>query len=203
MGERSSRSSCGSSPYTFATSFMKPAERLLARVQQTLDDLESARATLESGAIEERYRCRIGADFWQDLDDQGTRLRESIDDLNQAAVNDFQQGPQLATFWGEFDINRRKSEDLVAKCLALTEGAIARSKEIDGGMCDIADVLLDELERSADLGWKRFTLPAVGESFSNLEQIIRIRFPSRDIWSLPVAAHEFGHFAARKMTDRA
>lgn len=169
------------------------------RIEQTLSDLQNARACLEGDAVQTQFRERIGSDFWQQLDRRKSDLNELYTDLRAAHANGFQNESPIRTYWGSFEANRDQTENLIRECLALVQGAIARDKRVDADLCQIADALLDELEQKAEFGWKRFTLPSDGESFSHLEQIIRIRFPSNEIWSVPVAVHEFGHFAARKM----
>jgi len=37
-------------------------------------------------------------------------------------------------------------------------------------------------------------IPATGDSFTGLSNIIRVRFPEFGVWSLPIVAHEFGHY---------
>jgi hypothetical protein len=86
------------------------------------------------------------------------------------------------------------------ECLAFLQGGRARGRDVDIKLCEIADGLLDQLSYACGLAWGRFTILADEEFFSDYAQIIRIRFPFHGIWDLPVAAHEFGHFAAHRLT---
>ena len=74
------------------------------------------------------------------------------------------------------------------------QGALLRTAGIDDGLCLLADGLLDELDIAADIKWGRMCIPAESDFFGDGAQIIRLRFPEIDIWNLPVAVHEFGHF---------
>jgi hypothetical protein len=83
--------------------------------------------------------------------------------------------------------------------LAFLQGARTRGRDVDGGLCEIADAMLDELDDACELGWHRFTMLADAAFFSDDRQIVRLRFPFCGVWGLPVAAHEFGHFAAFRL----
>lgn len=92
---------------------------------------------------------------------------------------------------------REQCDRLFRECLAVIEGSLFREAGADGGLCRIADSLIDDLSRRSDEPWGRFTILGEGEYFGEMAEIIRLRFPENSIWSLPLAAHEFGHFFAR------
>ena len=93
-------------------------------------------------------------------------------------------------------------ELLFAEALAVLEGALARSARLDDGFCDAADRLIAEISKQAQRDWNRFTILYEGELFSNLAEMIRIRFPSAGVWDLPIAAHECGHFISTQTWER-
>jgi len=107
------------------------------------------------------------------------------------------------SLWQDFETDRKACRDLIRECLAFVEGSLMRQKGFDNGLCSIADALLRQFNESAELGWNSFTLPADGESFEGLAEVIRLRFPITGIWDLPIAAHEFGHFASTKLKPAA
>jgi hypothetical protein len=107
-----------------------------------------------------------------------------------------ERGASAESGWSELENLQRDISDRLSECLAFVEGALARKAAFDGGVCAVADAMLDALNRKADLAWRRFTLVAAGEFYSTLSGIVRLRFTDTDIWSLPVCVHEFGHFAA-------
>ena len=94
------------------------------------------------------------------------------------------------------DLRRVREEDslLYGECLAFVQGALIQKHGIDGGIQQIADRLLEELSKRAGIPWGRLTVLADEEFTGYAAQIIRLRFPQDSIWSLPIAAHEFGHF---------
>ena len=109
---------------------------------------------------------------------------------------------QLRDSWNELNDIRRATAPIVRECKAIVEGALARRAGLDGGMCIIADRLLRWLSHRADIPWQRFTILGDGECYEDMVQIVRLRFAESDIWSLPVAAHEFGHYAALELETR-
>jgi hypothetical protein len=115
---------------------------------------------------------------------------------------DVMQSVPLQTCWRAFEGHRGRVDHLLRESLAFVEGAVVRSLRIDDDFCTVADGLIAELDNAAGLRWSRFTLLADGESFSDLAEIIHVRFPAGRIWDLPVAAHEFGHFASGRLTAR-
>jgi hypothetical protein len=117
-------------------------------------------------------------------------LQQGLDELRQGVEN----GEDLAECWDTFRIRRYSCTVFFREYLALMEGALVRSAGLDDGLCDIADALLRYLSQRADIYWGRFTVLAEGEFYGHMAQVVRLRFPAESIWSLPVAAHEFGHF---------
>jgi hypothetical protein len=96
--------------------------------------------------------------------------------------------------WDSFRDIRQQCERVFRECLAFTQGALSRSARLDNGLCQVSDALLVYLSRKADIAWNRFTMLAEGEFFDDLAQIVRLRFLDLNVWTLPIAAHEFGHF---------
>ena len=156
------------------------AERALDRASRSLDSLGEAAGS----ALLKRVR----GSFDNDIEGRRNRCR----DLRQR----IDQGASVEAGWSELDILQRDLSGLLGECLAFVEGALARKGGFDGGLCALADAMLDAVNRRADLGWQRFTLLAAGEFYSTLSGIVRLRFTDSDIWSLPICVHEFGHFAA-------
>ena len=103
----------------------------------------------------------------------------------------------LADCWQKFHQVDRECVDFFGECLAFSLGDILRAPEtgLDGGLCAVADVLLDDLSHKSRIRWRRLTVVSEREYYQNLAQIIRLRYPATTAWDLPVAAHEFGHFA--------
>lgn len=111
-------------------------------------------------------------------------------------------GVALDACWDSFGKLKRKFAPIFEESLAFVEGLLARQAGIDGGLCDIADALLRDLDfQVADLGWWGTTVLAKDEFFQDLVSIIRLRFPETSIWNLPVAAHEFGHFVVQEIEE--
>jgi hypothetical protein len=87
------------------------------------------------------------------------------------------------------------------QALEVLGGALLRSIGADGGMCRVADRLLGELASQLDLKWELLTLLATGERLDIGSWVVRLRFPSGDVWSLPNAVHELAHYAIEQYED--
>ncbi len=166
----------------------------LNQIKNTLDSLEAAEPVpgythAPSDHLELLARVRPRFDIL---------VREQRQAL-EALEEEIENGRAPDDCWGELRAIRLDCKKLFQECIALIEGALARRHGIDGGLCRLADVILADLSRKADVPWRRFTIWADSESFSNLAEIIRLRFPSVSIWHLPVVAHEFGHFVSREL----
>jgi hypothetical protein len=155
-------------------------ERSLVRASDSLDAQEKA----VSSALLKRVRGRFGNDLL------GLRNR------CQSLRSGIQGGASAEAGWGQLDKLQADASDLLRECLAFLEGGLVRAAGLDGGVCALADKMFEALNDRTDLAWQRFTLVAAGEFYSTLSGIVRLRFTDTDIWSLPVAVHEFGHFVS-------
>ena len=121
-------------------------------------------------------------------------FREAGEDLS-ALEDKLWAGQSLGACWEDLAKVKTSAEVLLGDCLAFIHGALTRTEELDWGLCRIADYFLQKLSAAARVEWRSLTVLAESEFYENLAQIVRLRFAEVSIWSLPVAAHEFGHFA--------
>jgi hypothetical protein len=167
------------------------SELLKEWIEAALNDLKAAKEAIDSpnlGNVLERVRT----DFHRRFEEIEEALRKRLND----------NGVELKERWVSVEDDRIRASRLVRECLAFIQGCLMRSNGATGEFCAIADAFLEELNNAARLGWKSFTLPADGESFAKLAELIRLRFPVTGIWHLPIAAHEFGHYAADWLRPR-
>lgn len=76
-----------------------------------------------------------------------------------------------------------------------------RMEQADDGVLDLGDGLLREVGTAVGSGWDRFVVFDAKAHFRSDSRVIRIPFPQRGVWELPVALHEFGHFVERGWQD--
>ncbi len=112
------------------------------------------------------------------------RLKERLSRIDGTPP---QQWSQLVTLTADV-------ERLAAEVLAFVGGVAARAADLDGGLCEMADRLIDETARPLLVNYHAITLPAAGEYIDVLSEVIRVRYPGDRIWDLPFALHELGHF---------
>jgi hypothetical protein len=169
-------------------------DHLLLQLRGDLRDLDEAERVLENRALDAGLRERVRAPFTREFKRRRDALKHQEQELTSGET-------ALLDTWRDFRQTHADCGALYRECLALTVGALNRAAGLDGGLCAIADALLDDLgRRLADIKWGRFTLLAEGEFFADLAGIIRLQFPA-NVWNLPVAVHEFGHFLGPRLED--
>jgi hypothetical protein len=163
-----------------------------------MSDLSRARRQIDRQAIPPSLRKRSGNELLNNIDEEEKKLREDHQSTEMLQDSD---SAELLAMWKSFDLRQTSCEKVLRECLAFREGARMRAvNSPEAELCEIADALLDEISALLpDLQWKRFSYVAAGESFTDFTQMIRMRFPLEDIWNLPTAAHEYGHFLSFRL----
>ena len=146
-------------------------------------------------AIDARLLQRVRLRFAQ-------RLLTQDQSLERARQRTLDSSSDPAECWDLFRPVRDECQALLSEALAVLQGALARTARLDDGFCDAVDRLIAELGEYAQRTWNRFTILDIGELYSDVADVIRVRFPCAGIWDLPVAAHECGHFLGMQMWQR-
>lgn len=157
----------------------------LERLSQTMTELGALTPGLDSAA-RQRFADPI-------LDQQG--------ELQRLASRVSTDGALLEC-WTAFREAQQRCVTLTREYLAFTLGRFVRHAQLDGGLLLIADALLTELGERVKVSWKPLAVLAETEWYGEEAQIIRLRFAEASIWNVPVAAHEFGHFAGPRLAVR-
>lgn len=163
-------------------------------VKNTLLTVRAADLSAQIADVEEAVR-RLS-----DIDDVlhtrvASRLRELVD-VCLTELEDVENTDTSPVAWGRLRAVQKRVGLLSRETLAFTQGALVRKSGFDGGFCTLADKLLDrfnDLERK--LNWRGFTILAETAFLGEIGEVVRLRFPEISIWHLPIAAHEFGHYA--------
>lgn len=114
----------------------------------------------------------------------------------ETALKDVRNAAGGPAAWEKLRTAQRKVGLFSRETLAFTEGALLRRSTVDGGFCALADRLLDYFNKvEGKLNWRGFTILAETAFLGEIGEVVRLRFPEISIWHLPVAAHEFGHYA--------
>ena len=181
---------------------MDAKQILLDRIDALDRDLRAARDRLQAEEIPPSIQARLGSELFDSVDDVLSKLtatRLTAENLPAGATPEEQS--RIKTTWIAFDGLRVEGERQLGEVLALLQGARLRGQMAQHAvLAEIADRLLDELSSKLQaIAWKRFTFEAEGEAFAGNTHVIRLHFPMQDIWNLPVAVHEFGHFLASQI----
>lgn len=148
---------------------------LSGRRLNVLDDLEAAGALLDR------------------LADMGDRAAELAVLILRGRISAAQTA---ASHPATDDVRSTTSEQvglLVQEVLAVYAGMLARRERVDGGLCAIADRLLDELAEGQPTWGGLPTILGHEDAFGPLSGVVRLRYPTESVWGLPLVAHELGH----------
>lgn len=149
----------------------------LSELRQELIQAEAMLGQIDTG--DDRSRARVMPRFQQEL----RTLRDALTRLAETAGGDTDRKP--------YQQLRQNTNELRGELLAFAQGVLLRETKLDGGLCEVAEQLVDELTSNPD--WHgRVVVPGEQEVIGDM--VIRIRTSQRSIWRLPLAAHELGHF---------
>lgn len=164
---------------------------LAHQVRALFDDIDEADQALAAvpGGAELRARVDVNYQTWID------RRRAECLALEQEVAD----GVALTDCWRKTRDLRGKVDPLVVECLSFVQGALAREHGLAVRVTELADGLVRDLVTRLPIEWARFTLVSDREYVGGPAEIIRIRFPETTVWSLPLVAHELGHFAGPRL----
>jgi hypothetical protein len=165
---------------------------LIAQVQQLANQVVELERVLTSTKLDASLISLVNRTFLNRI----PALKQDLATLLEDASGTL----PIEEVWSGLRGKEQEVRPLFREGLAVVEGSLARSSGVDGGLCRLADSLLNQLSDKADVPWDRFTILAEGEFYADLVDIIRLRFPETSLWNLPVAAHEFGHYVAERLT---
>jgi len=169
-----------------------PQKLLLARLDAFATKCDQAKKAIQSTqVINPKLYERAASGLFGRIENERDKISQLRRRTDKDQIND--------ASWSILSSYEEESSTLFGECLAFLQASRARGHDVDADLCEIADSLLNELAKLAELKWDRFTVLATEEFFRDLAQIIRLRFPFSGIWDLPVSAHEFGHFVAGRL----
>lgn len=168
-------------------------------LEEALSSTRRAMSALLNAQADPGQHQAIAVPFRGLFQDQQVRLGELKERLAQ-----LEPGASLAGQWSTLESDIGKAcRQLFDEFLACLGGLLLRQAGLDEDMCRLSDALIRQLAEQARVRWDGFTILGAGELYSAPSEVIRLRFPDFTIWSLPMAAHEFGHHVdeARRNQD--
>jgi hypothetical protein len=167
---------------------------LLVQIASLADAVHTTRQALNDKQFDSRVQQAVRSQFEWRLNDLALELENMEIQAKKAQL--------LQPYWEQLKDIENECRPLFAESLQFLQGTLFRRAGLDSGYCNLADAMLFDFKEHTGLDWNRKTIFAENEYFTGLAQIIRLRFPHYTIWELPVAAHEFGHFAAGEILAR-
>jgi hypothetical protein len=182
------------------------ADHLRAR----LDSLDDAVASLrefvaapppaELGELSDHWHA-LGESVRRSFTVEADHLDRQIEQAREkfAASGD---GADSSTVWGSVTSIEDQARGLADEAMLFANGALQRCLGLDDGFCAVVDLLLAEVAKDTNVAWDRISVPATGHVTSGRTELIGVRLYDRTIWSMPLAVHELGHFAAERLGFR-
>jgi len=166
---------------------------LSAQLEALSQQIGRVQRALDAKAIDTNLRQRVHIRFDTLISKQQQALQGLRDEL---------QPEHLAQAWLKLKAIRRDCNSLFSESLAFLQGVLVRSTGLDTGICQIADDLMEDLQRRTDIACSRLTIPGEAAFFVQTAEIIRVPFPEFSVWNLPLTGHEFGHLVAQELRVR-
>jgi hypothetical protein len=115
--------------------------------------------------------------------------------------NGYKEKEALKQAWRRYAEIYKESRQIFGEYLDFISGLLIRYQKLDVNICRLADELIRNCSlASTGATWQSLSVLALQEPFTKtLARIIRLRFPEWSIWSLPLAAHEYGHVVAGEL----
>lgn len=128
-------------------------------------------------------------------------LGRAIESEEQALARTLKaaQDTAAAELWLTVRAHQGRVAAIGAECLAVVSGVRFREDGVDGGICAVADRLLQDVMKDLRLKLRGLTIPGAEERTSYISGAIGLRYTDSDVWSLPVVLHELGHVLAQSL----
>jgi len=173
-------------------------EDRLSVLEQSLNRVKDpsswkTRLDLHNVEVEDRIWNRVVMDILREVDRISTQLT--------VVKNQVSAGNSDPTHWRQYNQIYWASQELFRDSLELFGGLALRDKLLDTEICQLTDELIlncsDGMITTASP-----TIPAHLELPPRiLRRVVRMRFQEWTIWTLPLAAHEFGHIAIEETDE--
>jgi len=170
-------------------------EVLIAQIDALTEQLQRGEAVLKSESIEREYRMPIYGKFARAI----SPLMRRLEQLRCTAAKDSLAPEELDAAWREFTEAYSEGQRVFAQCLDFLGGIAVRRMGLERGICGVAERLVGDFAFATGVPWSSVMILGEERLFDDvaqITQIIRMRFPEWDVWSLPFTAHEFGQLVA-------
>jgi len=164
---------------------------LLAQVHTAEADLDAVEGMLRAPVF----------DGFPERDEILARLLPPIEDL-RSRLADARRATRTVEGWPHLNSARLSAVTPLQEALALLGGMLLRQARLDDDVVLMSDMLQTELgQRLRKVAWPKASVPDVDERYHRVSELIRVRFPTTSIWSLPVVAHEVGHAVVARFAE--
>ena len=171
----------------------------LAVLEQNLErakDLSSWKEKLDLRHV--KFEDKIWNLAIMDIKDEFSRISGELTRLQSQLSAGGASGPAE---WRRYTDIYHASQELFRDSLELIGGLALREKLLDQEICRLTDELILNCAESM-MTTTSPTIPAHLELPPRiLRRVVRMRYPEWTIWTVPLAAYEFGHIAVREIDE--
>lgn len=166
------------------------ASILIAQIDALMENLQRSESVLRNESLQHGYRQPIYGKFARAI----SPLMRRLESLRKTVTKPGLTGDELANAWESFAEANLEGQRVFAQCLDFLGGIAVRRMGLESGICTIAEQLVSNLAQETGGSWSAVILgeERLFDNVAQITQIIRLRFPEWDIWSLPFTAYEFG-----------
>jgi len=181
---------------------IKEQELLVARIDMLTQNLYRVRDLLENSDLignkkdEEVGSERIRGKFASKINP----LAKELDKLRTNLIEN-RLGPDgIPGAWDRLEQHNVSANQIRSQCLDFLGGLAVRRWRLENGFCDLSEKLVTQVSMKTGVTWASVMILGEERPFDDIAattQIIRIRFPEWDIWSLPFIVYEYGQIVTR------
>ena len=168
---------------------------LVAQIEALISSLDRVERVVTSEKLGARYTRNIRGKFSLVINP----IRNSLQTLRESMIGRRLSKTELSEAWEKYRSYNQKSRRIFSQCLDLLGGVMLRGQQLEENTCDIAEALIGEIGRKTGYSWTSVMILSEDRLFDDVTyrtEIVRLRFPEWDIWSLPFTVYEVGQLIA-------
>jgi hypothetical protein len=163
-------------------------------------DLQGLSGTLGELRFDDAPEAAGAGDLRPRFEKLVQRLRSELAELDER-IGKRPKGEALEDAWHSLRDLSARADRVSTDYLRCLQGAMIRRQGLDSGWLDVSDHMLRRVGHASDVQWSRVTVLNEGELLAGLTDVVGARFGSFDIWNLPIAVHELGHYVAANLEE--
>src|SRR5688572_28060163 len=164
-------------------------EILVARIDMLSRNLRRVRDLLDNQQkLPEATKIR--GKFGSAINPLSRKLENLKNDLSKGVLDP----TRISEAWNTLEQYSLTASQIHSMCLDFLGGLAARKWKLEASFCDLSELLVGQMAQKTGVSWGSVMILGEERPIDDIAattQIIRIRFPEWDVWSLPFIAYEY------------